>query len=355
MKIGWTPARPTVFIDGERDRIEMQSSKIKLYLLMPELSNGIVPWLNQFGTWFYGHYSDRDQYCIRSNCLLDQSVEHLVGAAELKYDNGTLHDLMDIDYNWYYDIKSTCFYMQMMRKSLNETWRWPTLLMWKNDRGIIWENGNSRCAANGILHDRPWEHQKFLYFQPHGVDVNPLSTDCIAIHSDEQLHNLLNLEYKFEFHQPILCSIGIHFQDGTPNFKWIHDGDELGNLDDETVKIWNNFLEWQQNYSNRPSITVVTKTPELITDRHNAWRITIVDDSVPTGKLHLSALREHNARTIGTSHVLWYTGDAGIDLGDLLFWVDMNHSLYVDIKQQFVLYRHARDFISRDVSVRRMR
>ena len=48
-KHGWSKQKPTVFLDGERDRIDLQSGKIRANIFFPTLAQGIVPFINQFG------------------------------------------------------------------------------------------------------------------------------------------------------------------------------------------------------------------------------------------------------------------------------------------------------------------
>ena len=53
-KHGWSKQKPTVFLDGERDRIDLQSGKIRANIFFPKLAQGIVPFINQFGKLWIG-------------------------------------------------------------------------------------------------------------------------------------------------------------------------------------------------------------------------------------------------------------------------------------------------------------
>jgi len=66
-KHGWSKHKPTVFIDGERDRIELQSGNIRANIFFPNLARGIVPFINQFGKLWIGtmiqsYFIERFQY-----------------------------------------------------------------------------------------------------------------------------------------------------------------------------------------------------------------------------------------------------------------------------------------------------
>lgn len=353
MKSGWTPDRPTIHIDSERDRIDLQSSKIQFQLLMPRLSNGIIPWLNQFGTLYYGTVQ-QDIYCTNVLNLKVGSIRHLINAEQLERDrNGLpLSQLKETDYLKFYKIQSTAFFMHMMRTALVEAWHWPAMLSWRNN-SLVWENGNSRCVATGVTRRDPWQHQTFLYFQPAGVDYNPLDNhNRTAIADDCHLHEVLNLNYQFEFHQPVECNIGMSLDNGDIYLNWIHNGiEDYDNNHLREEAAWSNFLDWRSTHPQRPHMTVITNTPELITDPEHAWTVSVINDTQTDDSLSLLAFREHNRPSSRTDHTLWYRGTDPIDLGDLLFWMDMKHSAFIDINRQFMLYRKHPEFVSCDISV----
>jgi hypothetical protein len=319
---------------------------------MPQLSNGIVPWLSQYGTLFHG-IMQRDLYCSRSQNLRNRYIQNLINVEALNYTEGSLEELKAVDYRRFFSIQSTAFFMYMMRKSLIETWQWPSIISYTDDE-LSWKTGNSRCAANGITKKEPWKHQTFLYFQPHGVNRHPLDYhNRTVVSSDQQLHELLNLKYQFEFHQPMECSLSIQMVDGGINLLYLHnDTQHTIDLQREIeIEIWNAFLEWQRTYSHKPKICVVTQKPDLISDHHGVWDIEIKTPESDSESLHLLANREHNNNSSTASHTLWYRGNSHIDLSDLLFWLDMKHSVYQDINSEFLLYRKDQQFVTRDIAV----
>lgn len=356
MKNGWTKERPTVFIEGERDRIDMQSSKIKLTLSIPKLSNGIMPWLNDYGNLYYGRFRP-ELYDPRAHALRSLSNRILSHASMLDYEGDWL-ELAKEDYKRFYSIKSTAFYMYMSRKALNEVWRWPsfanTYSTENETDGIHWENGNSRCCANAVTKKEPWQHQWLLFWQEKNKEhINPLCDGGQLIETDEQLHKILNLDHEFAFHQPVRCELGVGLEGNKVDFKWMHDGTEQVQVDttDPVKQIWRNYINWQRKQPGRPRIRIFAAKPKLIIDPWKIWDTEInllenLDDS-----LDLICYREHNNKTTDIEHTLWYRGDDLLDLGDFQFWLDLKHSVYKDRDRRFILYRADENYVDREIAV----
>jgi hypothetical protein len=97
-KHGWSKQKPTVYINGERDRIELQSGKIRANILFPSLAQGIVPFINQFGRLWIGtltqsffekkfHY-ERNLFVTNLESLKDVTSDQYILQKEKNIING---------------------------------------------------------------------------------------------------------------------------------------------------------------------------------------------------------------------------------------------------------------------------
>jgi len=340
---GWSKEKPTVYIDGERDRIDLQSGKIKLTMGFPSLACGIMPFINQFGKLWSGtltqsHFENRFKY------------ERKVFVNNLKSLNKTSQYILqkEKDYNCWFEWKSTAFYMWMCRVAQKESWKWPVLSHEPNR----WTSGTSRLIATAMTKSAPWEHLPILHFDKNTPDMSYLNVQT-EIQSDEMLHKLFHVEFdNTQNTQEMLVNWHLSLEpNNTINMAYINNGTAHEDVTVDTVKIWDSYFQWRSLH-NFPKIKIYTNWPWQIRNRFKAWDIVeivsgqhLIDDiqgfGGRTGRLERFAIDQHSHSTESVDHVLYVIDPRPIELGDLLVWMDMEHNTYIESTWKFLLYRKA--------------
>lgn len=343
------------FLCGNHDRIEIRSSKIHFCLDFPELKKlkyGIIAMLNQFGNLYHGPLSP-DEFTNHYAHLRTEQIKNLLklwgDSTEIDWES-----LASKKYQDYYDIKSVAFYLYMMRVSLQEKWRWPALLSYREK--LHWENGNSRHIATGMTKSEPWNHMNFLYWQPQGNNYMPLNNP-LKIENDHDFHSILDLEYNITDTEP-KCFINTTYKEGKISFNWINNGTFHDDVTPETKSLFRDFQLWSCKY-HRPKIKIYTEWPELVSDYHDVWDIEFIKtdadmfDAFRQGHVGFDhyAYHEHQFNTNNVDFVLWIHKKRSIDLGDFLCWMDLTHSVYLDQNLDFIMYRRCNKYKVKTIAV----
>ena len=340
---GWSKQKPTVYLEGERDRIDLQSGKIKLTINFPSLACGIMPFINQFGKLWTG--------ILTQNCFENKfRYERISFLNNLKSLSETSQYILqkEKNYNHWFDWKSTAFYMWMCRVAQKESWQWPVL----SHGPTQWTSGTSRLIATGITKLTPWEHLPILHFGKSTPDITYLNVQT-EIQSDEMLHTLFHVEFDdTQNTQDARVNWSISLRpDNTIDMAYINNGVGHEDVTTETIKIWDNYFQWRSLY-NFPKIKIYTNWPKQIHNVFNAWDVVevmssqhIIDEiqgfGGRTGRLERFASEEHKNPKETVDHVLYVIDPRPIELGDLLVWMDMEHNAYIESTWKFLLYRKA--------------
>jgi hypothetical protein len=342
---GWSIHTPTRFIDGDRDRIIAQSGKLKYQVEINNLKKGLVPFISQYGQLCYGQYTKKE-FVDRYNTLKELTITNLLDAQ-------TLTDWAD------YKLFSTAFYMHMCRIALQQQWIWPALVS-RIDNRLEHTSGNSRLFATGMCKRDPCNNYNVLLLE--SIERNPASVlqEYQTIVNDQQLHQILNVEYSEECYQPDLVNIGLTVTDsGNLILSYINNNTFHESVTPETQELWKNFVAWQAKYGIRPTIKIYTDWPELITNTQNAWNVEIAGSSKTMYQTifhpgHLEnrvrSLHDENAIDSG-SHVMYIIKPRKIDLSELMCWTDLKHTTFIDNDWNFILYRQDQTYSSTFVSV----
>ena len=339
---GWSKQRPTVYIDGERDRIDLQSGKIKCSFNFPNLAHGIMPFINQFGKLWSGTLT---QSFFESRFRHERSV--LV--KNLKSLSGTSSQYIlqkETDYDHWFDWKSSAFYMWMCRVSQKESWQWPVL----SHEPRRWTSGTSRLVATGMTKFAPHEHLPILHFCKNVPDIKYLNIQA-EIQSDKMLHDLFRVEFDdTQSTQEVLANWNLSLEsNNTINMAYINNGTGHEDITAETIQIWDNYVQWRDLY-NFPKIKIYTNWPEKIRNYFKVWDIVEIVASQDilneiqgfggrTGRLERWAIEEHRQSKEIADHVLYVIDPRPIELSDLLIWMDTEHNTYIESNWKFLLYR----------------
>jgi len=358
MKPGWNRKGPTVHLDSTHDRIDLRASKIHLELEIPSLAKGIMDFLQPFGLLYYGHlrpeiFHGRYQY-LRSD--LWQTLRHLSGQdidpdwSRLKIDNFEL----------YQQVKTSAFWLDMMRTAQEDHWRWPAVAETDGVK-IDLLNGSSRLLATGMTKRNPWTHMTFLIWCPKTADINGVMDQPRLLQTDRDLHEVLGLHYDDqEYHQPEECYMGITWHDNRIIFRFFNNAFDL-DFTPRTQQTWYGYMHWRRRYGPRPALKIYTNWPDLVRDSQSFWHWQIIgasqdfiDNLLPgkPGSMHW-ALHNHIHGTVERDHTMWIVKDDPIDLSDLVCWMDLEHTAFVDSEFRFAVYRPDTEYSTRTVDITR--
>ena len=105
-----------------------------------------------------------------------------------------------------------------------------------------------------------------------------------------------------------------------------------------------------QQSTTKPKIKIYTNWPKQIRNYRGIWDIVeivpsqvVIDDiqgfGGRVGRLESWATDEYNNPRETVDHVLYVIDPRPIELGDLLMWMDTEHSTYIESSWKFLLYR----------------
>ena len=333
----WSPELPTEPLLATRDRLVIQSSKMQLDLNLPLLQYGIVPFLNQYAKLWYGKVS-RENFLVKFSEVRNKIIKNLQTLSVCSSATWQLFD--SIEYGQY---QTTAFNIYMCRVAQNQNWDFPIVC-----HDGAWANGGSRCFASGMCKKDSW-----LTF--YGLDVvpnNQISSlgDPVLIDSDPDLHEILNLAYdNTRKNQSIDATVTVILRENRIEIQ--HLGNDFNNGNNpESLKLWDQFAAWRGQYPTRPKIKIYTNWPRQIHNQFDAWNIVeiapsqhIIDEiqgfGGRAGRLERFATEEHKHLKETVDHVLYVVDSRPIELGDLLIWMDTEHSTYIESAWKFLLHR----------------
>lgn len=311
-----------------------QHGKISTVLSLPTFRQSIVEFINSFGQLYYGTMQSELFYK-----LIRQTKQQF------------LRDLKNIQ--TINNEQPVGFKLHLCRIAVNESWRLPALIN-QSESNLQWKTGQGRFLATGMCLPEPHTKLKFLLLQDKNTQPNYFLQDPKPITTDQELHEILNLpagdgnvemEFQLEQHgsQLMLASL--------------YNGDQLHHYDAGTMYL-DRFKAWQQTYGTQPTLHIYTNWPELIVDSANVWSIKHQGPSPVTktenfriGYLERQMFDQVGNPTHGQDHVLYVADSRPIDVSDLLCWVDLTHSAYINANAQFALFRPNKKYVTTLIDV----
>ena len=335
----WSPELPTEPLLSTRNRLVIQSSKIKLDLNLPLLQYGIVTFLNQYAKLWYGKVR-REIFLKKFAEVKNKIIKNLQTLPVCSSSTW-----QSFDSNKYGQYQTTAFNIYMCRLAQTQDWDFPIVC-----HGETWANGGSRCFASGMCKQDPWS--AFYGLQLLTDNRSSSLDDPILINSDSELHEILNLDYdNTRKNQSIDATITVFLRKNQIEIQ--HMGNEFNNgSNPECLKLWDQFAAWRTQYPTKPKIKIYTNWPKQICNQFAAWDIVevvssqhIIDEiqgfGGRLGRLERFATEEHKTPNEIADHVLYVIDPRPIELGDLLVWMDMEHNTYIESTWKFLLYRKA--------------
>jgi len=244
-------------------------------------------------------------------------------------------------------LQPAAFKTMLCREALNFKWAWPAIVNQTPSNRYDFYTGMGRLLATGLTKSNPWQHLKILLFANKGIDSSDFLEDFVVVKTFQQLATALNLSSDNTAEEAVELEIS-HDGAGPGGFRLtgLSDGNTGFHFaaGDESL---NSFRKWYGVYGvSNPKLYIYTEWPDLISDSRACWDIKFMGPSqFKHGNFHLGhleySLREHNANPLhGTDHVLHITKQIPMDVSDLLTWVDLEHTAWIDQQYQFVLFRH---------------
>lgn len=305
-------------------------------ILPPKKTNiGIVEYLLSFGKLYYGQLLP-DAF----KKLYKERLEFLVDTIK-KSDLDSM-DRMNFGFN-----------LHMMRHTHVGNWTLPCLL--NNDIVI---RGNTRLWATGMRKTHPWKYTKFLEFRNHDDRKSRLD-DPIEITSTQQLHEIFGLVYKKTVAPEIEIRLREIVDQESVKLE-LFDMHFKGDQDSHAYNgdFWlDGLLDWKKKYFPRPQIQIWTDWPELITDSSGIWDIKIVGPFAPYRELmtrpaHIEkCIYMENSNQQFSTHVLYVADPVKVDLGEVLMWLNTDHTVFMEENCSFVLYRPDKEYKTTFISV----
>lgn len=332
MKHGWSPATPTVFIDGERDRITARSGKIKYQINFENLQKGLMPFVSAYGDLYFGKFS-REFFKTRFEYVRSVFLQNLIKAPRLT-------DWSD------FALFSSAFYMYMCRICQQENWQWPALC-YRVGNEIEQSSGLSRMLATGMCRPDPWQHLNVLLLQNKNQSPDNVLVDYELITTDQQLHDVLGTEFSQEFFQIPDVNLGLTVDDNNVlKLIYINDGEFHQTVSEQTQTLWQNLVHWHERYGSRPRLQIYTDWPQLVHNSENFWDIEIAGPSkhirqnifLP-GHIERAVRGLHETQPPPQVHVMHIVNPVPVDVTELLCWLDLEHTTFIDKNHNFVVYR----------------
>lgn len=287
-----------------------------------------VSYLTQFGDIYIGN-------------LKSEIFTKIFYAEKSRY----LYELFNVDKCEPIHLQPAAFKTMLCRESMIHHWRWPAIVNQLKEYSFY--SGLGRLLATGMTKSEPWKHLKILLFANKNNTPDEYLENFSLVTTSQQLHSSLHIGYNSSNESQLELEIQ-HNGTGPGGFviTTMYDGntDFNYNAGDEFLA---NFAAWKNLYSGtKPKLYVYTDWPELIVDSLHFWDVEIAGPRQYTHTtLHLGhlefSLREQNSSPAhNDNHVLYVNTDIQIDISDLITWVDLKHTAWIDQQLQFILFRH---------------
>jgi len=332
----------TRLVDTVKDAIIVQSGKVQLKLEMPPLEHGIVPFINQFGQLYYGQLTASEFENIynikKSRCIFDLLIADQLNEGRQQ---------------------ALGFWLYLCRVAQSQSWIWPGLMN-RNSKEMHMVTGNSRMIATGLCKPSPHQHLSFLVLED--VDINPDYLDNPEkITTDEQLHRAFGYDPELKDYEDALARIQTRLivDNNRPRLKFqtLDDGQRYEHWESGSTEL-ENFTKWNKYYGLHPVLTVYTDYPGMITDSSKFWTIRYANpNTMPSHTMTLPGHLEnyvrnlHNDHRADEGHSLFVRSPRMIDVSEFAFWIDCEHTTFLDTNYQFALYRKDSEFKTTTVTL----
>jgi len=301
------------------DTISLQHSKIVSKIFSQHARDGLVSYLNLYGNLYYGHLHP-EVFMNRYRDLRDDFITRLI-------NNGD-----EVAHN-----------LCMIEIAQREAWHWPGLVTELNE-GLFWRAGNSRMIATGLVHNEPWTKLPVLILQCKTTNADTYLYDGVRITTDEELHRVLGLEYRVggDYCHPEVEVQAELIEDAFyPKLvlKYLGNKSAERNYPEIGEPKLSAFKEWRERYGLKPQLHVYADNIDQVVN--SQWDIVhmgpMPDRHTMIHPGHLErVMLNHNSPY---EHTLYVAGKRRVFADDILPWMDVRHTAFVDKDWDFAIYR----------------
>lgn len=325
---------------GSYHAIPVQSGRIALRVKVEHSGqHALLPLLNVFGKLYHG--TVKKEYFNR---LFQEKRKQFLEQLNTP----------TVDSEKYCD-----FRLRMTRLSLDGSWKWPACVNMINHEPE-WATGNGRILASGLTKKNPEQALSVLFFDQAGTDVAQWIENPVEITTDQQLHALFGLTYDTTQSDCIQLYAVIK-QVNNRTCLLLH------GIVDEELQGYQNSQEstqliqldklraWQKKYT-RPRLKIYTDWPDLVHDSLGVWDVCEIA-KLSTLKInvflpgHLEKLARQEHQSAGNNSVLFVKNPRAFDLSELLVWMDLEHTTFIEQDWNFLLYQNNGDYKSKMIGI----
>lgn len=306
------------------------------------LSDGIVKMIEQFGSKLYYGYPHKDIFLYH---WYSHKRHQLIQTLNKFDPNDTTVSRGQMD-----DIG---LYLHMARIAQSQQWKYPSFITRLPNGGLDQTTGGTRAFAIGLTKPEPWKHFPILMLEHFDKDINTILDSPIHITTDQQLTEVLGGSYDKEIWDPtIRLVIEINKSHaGGSSYCLLKHVDDFSNTNNNVYygrEYFEKFKQWKLQNLTRPKLKIYTNYPECIRDINGVWDWEIAGDTGNFESLmgekvgwveNLVRNYHNNEKTNNNEYVFWLIKNRKIDLGDLLPWMDCDHTTYISSGYQFACYR----------------
>jgi hypothetical protein len=321
-------------IDKSLNSIKVQSGELLFVLTFDCLEQGVVPFIQQFGNLYYGHL----------NFFAFKQIYN-----DLK--TNLVKKLIDIDQITDTPLIETVEFGLHMCQTVGRppTWHYPaTVSRWNHE--LRWNTGKNRLLATGITGIKnPHTYLKILCLEQADKNINDFLDCPTHITSDRQLNEIFDLNYDNNRSHRLMLNTRL-LKDTTGHSLWLEivsDGTKYNTKNSGNIAL-SKYQSWLKKYGRRPSLHVYTDWPELLCNNQNVWNVVhagpscLKPDEKP-GRLErqLKGAVFDNSHPFAEiyPHTLFVVEPNKLDLAELLFYINLDDTLYIGNDYKYLLYR----------------
>jgi hypothetical protein len=313
---------------------------LSLQVYGPDIRKGIIPYIENFGQLYHGKFK---QHTWTAKFVQEKKL--------LLQDMWTVNDDPGFIENIDFKLRQTDSARTLQR------WDFPVLLDVRN-QSVIWNNGHSRLLASSVCWNHAWDRVDALMFVPEGQDLSAIPTSfqyLDRIHDDQELRIIFGNSMSTD--QPWLINAGFETDNNQIIFRLRNVQKHRNSVDNtQNVKHFSAWKAWRAQYSGTDlMISVSVDAISKIDDSSKRWQIKHVgpppDQLVSWAQMsaRLFNQKQNNPDNIGWH--LYHFGDESIDLAELFFWADIEHSVFHTSDWRTILVQPGNFFKCREISL----
>lgn len=315
-------------------------SDLFLHVQSPDIRKNIVNYIENFGDLYHG--------CVKKDIWVSKFHEVKTEQLDLMMSEG--HDIearLDIG-----------FKLMLTHDLISiQDWNFPSIMEIRNQH-LRWINGHSRLLASGMNWIEPWHRMRCIIFVPKG---NGIPADCFEeiekITDDFMLRKILNPNISDD--SPCIIDARFTPVDDDIRFQILRFEYCTKTDDRDAEKLFDRWQQWKHKYHEHGiSVDVYTDWPDMISDSLRTWNMVLSGASEKNLVYHANMSvkiyieKIHNETPSSTFRLYQFVPEK-IDLAELFFWLDTDHSVY-HTRDWSVVFVQPGPYKSKEISLSRL-